>query len=152
MKPTHGESKTRLFKIWSNMIQRCTNEKYPQYFDYGGRGIGVCDEWKEYIGFSTWAKANGYSDDLTLDRRENDKGYSPHNCRWVSYEVQNNNQRRNYWISYRNSTHTLAEWAKILNINYETLRSRVQRYHWSVEKALSTPARAYREESNNDRK
>lgn len=138
---THGESKTRLFKIWDNMIQRCSNEKYPRYRDYGGRGISVCDEWKEYACFSVWAKANGYSDSATIDRIDNDKGYSPDNCRWVSYEVQNNNQRSNYYITYRNSTHTLAEWAKILNINYETLKCRLRRNHWDVDKAFTTPVR-----------
>lgn len=137
----HGESKTRLFKIWDNMIQRCTNEKYPRFGNYGGRGIFVCDEWKEYATFSTWAKASGYSDDLTIDRKDNNKGYFPDNCRWVSYEAQNNNQRSNYRITYHNATHTLAEWAKILEINYETLKSRLRRNHWSVDRAFTTPVR-----------
>lgn len=140
-KHKHGESKTRLFKIWDNMIQRCTNKNYQRYKDYGGRGIEVCKEWKEYTTFRDWAKSHGYSDSLTIDRIDNSKGYNPENCRWVSYREQNNNQRTNYLITYQGDTRTLAEWSRELKICYETLKGRLRKHHWSVERAFSTPVR-----------
>ena len=80
------------------MIQRCTNKNNKKYPDYGGRGITVCAEWKKYEQFLAWAKANGYDEnaprgECTLDRIDNDKGYEPGNCRWVSMKVQSNNRR-----------------------------------------------------------
>lgn len=135
----HGESRTRLFKIWDNMIQRCTNEKYPRYQNYGGRGISVCEEWKEYTNFRDWAKTNGYSDQLTIDRIDNNKGYFPSNCRWTTYTAQNNNQRSNCLITYQGETNTMAEWSRKLGICYETLKARLKKHHWDVERAFSTP-------------
>lgn len=92
---THGESKTRLFQIWCNMRNRCYNPNVTRYDDYGGRGITVCDEWlHDFTAFRNWALSSGYSDELTLDRIDNDKGYSPDNCRWATWHEQRMNQRR----------------------------------------------------------
>lgn len=85
---THGLSKTRIHKEWRAILHRCKNETASHYEYYGGRGITVCDEWKGengFIRFYEWAMAHGYSDNLTLDRINNDKGYSPDNCRWVTH-------------------------------------------------------------------
>ena len=82
------------------MKQRCLNPKSKAYVHYGGRGITVCDEWKDsYDAFYKWAVANGYDENAsrgqcTIDRIDNDKGYSPDNCRWTTMLVQNNNQRK----------------------------------------------------------
>lgn len=84
----------RLYSIWNHMKQRCLNPNNHAFPDYGGRGITICDEWKrDYIAFRDWAMNNGYSDDLTIDRINNDAGYSPDNCRWATRSQQNSNKR-----------------------------------------------------------
>ncbi len=83
----HGYSYERLYNIWKNMKNRCLNIKYKSYKYYGGRGITICPEWTEsYIVFRDWSLSIGYADNLTIDRKENNKGYSPDNCRWVSHK------------------------------------------------------------------
>lgn len=83
---THGLSKERIHKEWRGILHRCKNSSASHYENYGGRGITVCDEWKEdFMAFYEWSMQNGYADNLTLDRKDNDKGYSPDNCRWVTH-------------------------------------------------------------------
>ena len=82
----HGKSKERIHKEWRGILHRCKNPSASHYENYGGRGITVCDEWKEdFMAFYEWSMKNGYADNLTLDRKDNDKGYSPDNCRWVTH-------------------------------------------------------------------
>jgi hypothetical protein len=89
----HGGTGTRLFTIWNTMKQRCHNPKAQGYSRYGGRGIHVCPDWKdEFINFRDWSEQNGYSEKLTLDRIDSNKGYSPENCRWVTNNVQARNK------------------------------------------------------------
>jgi hypothetical protein len=84
----------RLGKVWINMNQRCHNKNNPQFKDYGERGIYVCDEWRDdFNSFKLWAKKNGYKDNLFIDRIDNDKGYTPSNCRFVDRLIQNQNRR-----------------------------------------------------------
>ena len=91
---THGLSNHQLYHTWSSMKQRCTNPKVPEFNAYGGRGIKVCDEWThDFKAFYDWAMANGYDPKLSIDRIDNDKGYSPDNCRWATMEQQIANRR-----------------------------------------------------------
>ena len=91
---THGEGKTKLYAVWGNFKGRCLNPNDKDFNDYGGRGIAVCQEWLEYVPFRDWALVNGYKEGLLLDRRDNNKGYYPENCRFVKYDRSNRNQRR----------------------------------------------------------
>jgi hypothetical protein len=119
------------------MKKRCTssNDRHHRYYD---RGIYVCDEWQDdFLSFANWALENGYKDSLSLDRIDNDKGYSPENCRWATPKDQSNNMSRNRYLTLNGESHTIAEWSRILGINHDTLHARV-RNGWGDEKALTT--------------
>lgn len=129
---------TRLYRIWKGMKTRCYNLNAFKYDRYGGRGITVCDEWKNnFLNFKQWAYKNGYRDDLTIDRINNDGNYEPLNCRWVTMKEQSNNRENNYIIVYNGESHTLAEWSKKTGIKVITLWDRINLLGWSIEKALT---------------
>ena len=135
---THGKTKTRLYRIWFNMKCRCYKKTAPDYPRYGGRGITVCTEWRnDFQDFYDWAMANGYNEELSIDRIDCNGNYCPENCRWADSKIQNNNTRRNHYITYNGETLTIAEWAKKCGIDRNTLHSRLTRYGWTVERALS---------------
>lgn len=126
----HGLSHSRIHNIWESMRGRCKNKNNKTY---GARGIRVCEEWESFDNFYNWAIENGYNDKLTIDRINNNGNYEPSNCRWITYQEQNNNRRNNYYIEYNGIKHSMAEWSRILNINYGTLKSRIK-YGWSLER------------------
>lgn len=140
-KTHHQAKRTKLYNTWCNMKQRCLNPNNPGYKDYGGRGIDICEIWKnDYMEFYNWAISNGYKDGLYLDRIDNDKGYSPNNCRWVTNKENCNNMRKNHLVTYNGKTLTVSQWADELNINYSSLCTRLSN-GWSMEKIIKTPVK-----------
>lgn len=138
---SHGESKNHLYKTWYNMKARCQKPNDPRFYDYGGRGIRVCEEWagrNSYTNFRDWALQNGYEPGLTLERRNNYRFYTPDNCMWVTAKVNSNNTRANRLVTAYGETKTLAEWAddSRCNVSYTCFRKRLNR-GWSVERALT---------------
>lgn len=139
---THNKYHSRLHSIWSNMKNRCSNPNSKRYKDYGGRGITVCEEWKEnFENFYSWAVQNGYEKELTLDRVDINKGYNQENCRWATYQTQANNTRTNKYITYNEEVHTLAEWCRILEKPYSTMHDRLKS-GWSIEDTFTKPIKA----------
>lgn len=129
----------RIRSVYYNIIKRCYKKDNKGYKSYGGRGITVCDEWKNnHLSFFRWAKENGYKEGLTIDRIDNNKGYSPENCRWTTYKAQTENRRCTRWIEFNNEKHTLKDWAEIIGISYSVLSDRIFRYNWTIERALTT--------------
>ena len=119
-----GLSNSKLNRTYRNMINRCYWTKQRNYNDYGGRGITVCDEWrgdKGFENFSEWSFKNGYSDKLTIDRIDNEAGYSPDNCRWVDRYVQGNNKRNNRFVKINGEIGTVANMARKYNVDYWNL-------------------------------
>lgn len=135
----HGKKNSRIYRIWSSMKSRCSHPSVNGYERYGGRGIKVCDEWKDdFLSFYEWSQKNGYSDKLTIDRINVNGDYSPSNCRWISWKEQSRNTRTNHNISYQGKTRCLKEWSEILGINYGTLKNRI-RHGWSIQRAFEEP-------------
>lgn len=140
---THGMSRERIFRIWSGMIKRCEDPSCKAYKNYGGRGIKVCDEWHSLDSFVDWAHKNGYAEDRSIDRIDNDSSYGPDNCRWADILTQANNKRNNVFITYNGETHTIPEWSRIIGISATTIRQR-KRAGWSDEEAIGKPLYSHR--------
>lgn len=123
----HGGCGTRLHRIWASMRDRCHNDKSKDWPNYGGRGIGICSEWDRFEDFRDWAMASGYTDGLTIDRIENNAGYSPSNCRFVGRDIQNNNRRNCRFIEAFGERKTLAQWSrdKRCRVCVDTLATRL---------------------------
>lgn len=142
---THGGSKqngkrTKLYSVWVGMRRRCYDKNDGNYYRYGGRGITVCDAWKEdFAAFRAWAVKNGYRPHLTIDRINNNKGYSPDNCRWAGAKEQARNRRSNRTITFNGETHIMVEWAEITGLSVDTLYNRIVKYSWPVDRALTEP-------------
>ena len=136
---SHGDTGTKLYKMWRGMHDRCKSGKGSHFKNYKNRGITVCTEWeKDYSAFKKWAINNGYTEGLTIDRIDNNKGYSPDNCRLVNNIVQANNKRTNKLIEYDGEIHTIAEWERKIGWLSRTLRDRL-RHGWDVERAMTQP-------------
>lgn len=123
------------YRAWVNMKTRCTNPKDKNFSRYGQRGINYDDKWKTFDGFIE-DMYDTYRRGLTLDRIDNNKGYSKENCRWATMRTQSNNRRSNKLITINNVTKTLEQWVRVSNLKSSTVRQRLYVYKWSAEQAL----------------
>lgn len=135
----HGEWTTKLWGHWSAMRRRCNTASTGNYAQYGGRGIVVCDEWKDYLAFRDWALANGYDDSLSLDRIDVNGDYCPENCRWVTTKEQALNRRNTVYVDFRGERVSLAKLAEDYGVDKDLVYSRVVVNGWDVERALTFP-------------
>lgn len=136
----------RVYRIFHNMKSRCYLPSFTTFSQYGGRGIKICDEWIKKGGFNNfynWAMQNGYSDDLEIDRIDCNRNYEPSNCRWITRKEQNNNTRKNHYITYKGITKTASQWAEKYNIQRNVFNKRIRR-GWSFEDAVSKRVRKYK--------
>ena len=120
---THGMTKTRVYKSWQKMHERCENINSDAYYQYGSRGISVCDRWKS---FELFLEDMGERpDSMSLDRVDSNGNYSPDNCRWATSKQQNNNMRSNRLYTYKEEMHTVAQWAEIIGISWNAMSRRL---------------------------
>ncbi len=138
---THGESGlgvTREYTTWMRILARCYNSSVPRYEDYGGRGITVCDRWRDSYENFLADMGRKPSPRHSIDRRDNEKGYSPDNCRWATPKEQANNRRSSRTITHNGETLTLQQWADKLGLKRSILKQRLYN-GWSEEKTITTP-------------
>lgn len=134
----YNKTNIKLYDVWQHIKQRCYNNNNQAYPNYGGRGIEVCKEWlDDFMTFYDWSINNGYKEGLTIDRIDVNGNYEPSNCRWVDRKIQARNRRNNRNITINGETHCLKDWCKILNLNYNTVSSRLHYNKFiTVRKAL----------------
>ena len=124
---THGLYNHPLYSVWTDMKYRCNNSNSHFYNRYGGRNIRICDEWENFENFYNWAINNGYEPDLTIERKNNDSDYCPENCIWADRVVQANNRRTSRIIEYNGEKHTIAQWSRLFNVEYDRLYRSIMR-------------------------
>lgn len=135
----HGLSRTRIYKIYNGMKCRCYKCYSTEFNNYHSKGIKVCDEWlgkNGFINFYNWAITNGYNDNLTIDRIDNNGNYEPTNCRWITIQEQQNNKSTNRLITYNQETHNISQWVNITGIPRATIVKRLNN-GWKPELALT---------------
>lgn len=146
------EDRLQLKSRWDGMITRCYRATDPGFKNYGGRGITVCDEWlSSFDVFYEWALKTGFNPTLSIDRKDNNKGYSPDNCRWATMAQQASNRRGNQTVQAFGVIKTIAEWwrdSRCVVPRYETIRQRILKYGWAVEDAITTPVRQWERKSS----
>lgn len=138
---THGKSQSKgLYTVWAGMKARCFRPTEPAFKNYGGRGITICDEWRDFQAFHDWAMANGYASGLEIDRIENDGNYDPGNCRFVTRKVNIRNTRANRILTAFGESKTVADWAEDgrCSVGYFAIIGRLK-LGWSHESAISLP-------------
>ena len=143
------DSNTRLYNIWTCMKSRCYNKNNQAYKYYGDRGITICDEWNDWKQFKEWALNNGYQDDLTIDRIDNDGNYDPSNCRWVDMRTQCNNRGATKHITYQGRTQSLADWCRELDLDYCRTKARLNACNMTPEQAFELPKYYTQKECDN---
>lgn len=145
---THGEAGTRLYRIWGNMKTRCEYPGAINYSYYGGKGVTVCAEWSQsYETFRDWALVNGYDEDLTIDRINGDKGYSPDNCRWSTMTSQARNKSCTWKVTIDGVTKPAIEWCEESGVPYQTAYRRKNEMGWADIESVIRPSRRYRKKA-----
>lgn len=146
-------SESRLHALWSSMMRRCEDPSDPRYKKYGGAGVRVCDEWREFGVFGGWAVRHGYSARKVLKRKDAAKGYSPDNCMWIYVQklMRSPGPRHGSGITIDGVTYDVAGWSDISGVNYDTIHSRLAR-GWSGKEAVFAPARKMRGRGENKAK
>lgn len=138
----HGISMEKIYNVYRSMLQRCKDNNHWLYPRYGGRGITVCHEWDGYpIEFKTWALENGYSEGLTIDRIDNDKGYCPENCRFVTIKQNMNNKSNTIFLNIDGERITLRDAAEKYKIHWSVISQRVKKLKWDHKRAVTEPVR-----------
>jgi hypothetical protein len=137
---THGLWGTPEYTIWAAMIQRCNNPNNCNYENYGARGISVCKEWLRFERFIS-DMGERPSNKHSIDRLDNDGDYTPQNCEWRTAKQQRSNTSRNVFYTYGGETMTISQWAEKMRCNKNTLRERIVKLGWSIEKAITTPVK-----------
>ena len=135
---THGKFGTPIYSVWNGMVDRCHNPNSQAFRNYGARGITVCDSWQKFENF--YIDMGDAPPGLTLDREDNELGYSKTNCRWVAVETQQNNKRSNVVLQFRGESLNVTQWAKKLNVPRQLIYDRL-RQGWSTERTLTEPKR-----------
>ena len=141
MRSFHGLTRTRLYSTWRSMKTRCLNPKDQAYDRYGGKGITVCEEWMSWEPFQAWALAAGFKEGLSIERIDNNSGYSPTNCTWATAREQQNNTKSNRVIEYKGRKQNVTEWARELGLSRSIVFKRLYA-GWSAEEALTKPVRS----------
>ena len=137
-KGVHNMSGSRMYVVWESMKDRCFNLNCAAYKNYGGRGITVCDEWRNnFKSFYYWAMSHGYTDELTIDRIDVNGNYEPSNCRWITLREQAGNKRSNRILTHNGKSQCLSYWARECGLKVSTLAERLRR-GWTIERALTT--------------
>ena len=135
----HGLEHTRIYRIWRGMLNRCYNPRSNRYHRYGGRGITVCDEWKNDVkAFYDWALSSGYREELTIERKDNDGPYCPENCTWATVKEQLNHTSRNRFVTVGGITKTVSQWAEETGLTTGIVFGRLKR-GWPIEEAVIMP-------------
>lgn len=128
----------RIFSIWRNMLARCSIDSKRKDADYyAQKGIRVCEEWKTYESFEKWALENGYDENLTIDRIDENGDYEPNNCQWITIAEQQRKKKCNRWFSHKGTNKILSDWANELNIPLKTLADRIDKLGYSFEEAIN---------------
>lgn len=133
---THGLRQHPLYRVWSNMKNRCYNSASKRYPDWGGRGIAVCDAWLDFSEFHMWGMSNGYKKGLTLERKDNDGNYGPDNCMWATLTEQANNKRNTLHVVYQGK---MQPFEPLVIGRWEKVWQRIYKRGWSVDRAVDTP-------------
>jgi hypothetical protein len=138
---THGKTGTPEFRVWQSMKQRCCNENLATYPDYGGRGIFVCPQWMHSFQQFLSDMGERPNGKYTLERKDNNKGYSPENCIWATVPEQQNNKRLTRWVIFDGEKTTCGVLATRFGLNYRMLFKRVFKLGWTIERAVIEPYR-----------